>query len=455
MRRTRVWRRVLGVEHTVIESVDLETDGRGQEVLVAQVRAKVSAARRCSRCQRRCPGYDTSPAARRWRGLDVGTTQVFLQARTLRVSCREHGVVVAAVPWARPGSRFTTGFEDTAAWLVCHATLSVVAVLLRVAWRSVADIVTRVVADRAAAVDRLAGLRRIGIDEISYRKGRRYLLCVVDHDTGRLVWAGKNRTQETLNRFFDDLGADRAGRLTHVSADGAQWIHDVVAERAPAAVVCLDAFHVVAWATEALDQVRRAMVNRLRAGGHHDEATALKGSRWALLKNPPNLTGPQRATLAGIAKANGGLYRAYLLKEQLRAIFQAVELAGRPSPAGRLDRLGQAVPPRTVRQARQDHQEIPGPDLERRRARPVQRPLRSHQHPPTATHPPRLRLPQPRRTDRHGRPHPRRPLPTTPRTIMKRRTHRNVRRAGKACCGAWWGMDRRGQRRLRQDPRRA
>jgi transposase len=257
----------------------------------------------------------------------VGTTQVFLQATTRRVSCREHGVVVAAVPWARPGSRFTAAFEDTAAWLVCHAALSVVAVLLRVAWRSVADIVTRVVADRAGRIDRLAGLRRIGIDEISYRKGQRYLLCVVDHDTGRLVWAGKNRTQETLGRFFDDLGADRAGQLTHVSADGAQWIHDVVAKRAPNAVLCLDAFHVVAWASEALDQLRRAMVNRLRAGGHHQEAAALKGSRWALLKNPPNLTGDQRATLAGIAKANGGLYRAYLLKEQLRAIFQAAELA--------------------------------------------------------------------------------------------------------------------------------
>jgi len=317
---------VLGVEHTVIESVDLETDGRGQEMLVAQVRVKAGAARRCSRCRRRFPGYDTSPTPRRWRGLDLGTTPVYLQATTSRVTCREHGVVVAAVPWARPGSRFTTAFEDTAAWLVCHATLSVVAMLLRVAWRSVADIVTRVVADRAATVDRLAGLRRIGIDEISYRKGQRYLLCVVDHDTGRLVWAGKNRTQETLGRFFDDLGADRAAQLTHVCADGAQWIHDVVAVRAPKAVVCLDAFHVVAWATEALDQVRRTMVNRLRAGGHHDEATALKGSRWALLKNPPNLTGDQRATLAGIAKANGGLYRAYLLKEQLRAIFQAVEL---------------------------------------------------------------------------------------------------------------------------------
>jgi len=167
VRTTRVWRRVLGVEHTVIESVELEPDGRGGEVLVAVVRPKAGVARQCSRCRRRCAGYDTSPTARRWRGLDLGSTQVFLQAGTRWVSCPEHGVVVAAVPWARPGSRFTTAFEDTCAWLVCHAALSVIAVLLRVAWRSVSAIVARVVADRAARTDRLAGLRRIGIDEIS------------------------------------------------------------------------------------------------------------------------------------------------------------------------------------------------------------------------------------------------------------------------------------------------
>jgi transposase len=210
--------------------------------------------------------------------------------------------------------------------LVCHAAPSVVAILLRVAWRSVSDIVARVVATRREAGDRLAGLRRIGIDEISYRKGQRYLLVVTDHDTGRLVWAGKDRNQQTLGRFFDDLGAERAAQLTHVSADGAEWIHDVLTERAPHAVLCLDAFHVVAWATEALDAVRRAMVNQLRAGGQTEEATALKGSRWALLKNPPNLTGDQRTTLAGIAQTNGGLYRAYLLKEQLREIFACRDL---------------------------------------------------------------------------------------------------------------------------------
>jgi len=163
-------------------------------------------------------------------------------------------VVVAAVPWARAGSRFTAAFEDTVAWLVCHATLSVVAVLLRIAWRSVSGIVTRVVAERAGAVDRLAGLRRIGIDEISYRKGQRYLLVVTCHDTGRVVWAGKERTKQTLRRFFDDLGAERAAALTHVSADGAEFIHTVVAARAPRAVLCLDPFHVVAWATTALDE---------------------------------------------------------------------------------------------------------------------------------------------------------------------------------------------------------
>ena len=139
----------------------------------------------------------------------------------------------------------------------------------------------------------------------------------------------------------DVLGADRAGWLTHIWADGAEPIHDVVTDRAPRAQLCLDPLHVVAWATQALDQVRRTMVAQLRAGGHDDEAAALKGSRWALLRNPPDLTGDQRTTLASIAKANGGLYRAYLLKEQLREIFACRD-------PGRAGRAGRAIPPTTA-----------------------------------------------------------------------------------------------------------
>jgi transposase len=333
VRTTRVWRQVLGVEHTVIESVELEQDKDG-ELLVARVRVKAGWASRCSRCDRRCPRYDRVTERRRWRGVDLGTTRVFLEADTHRVSCPDHGVVVAGVPWARPGARFTTAFEDTAAWLVAHAALSTVAILLRIAWRSVSGIVTRVVADRAARLDRLAGLRRIGIDEISYRKGQRYLLVVVDHDTGRLVWAGKDRTEATLRAFFDALGSDRAKQLTHVSADGAEWIHAVVAERAPQATLCLDAFHVIAWATAALDAVRRGAWNSLRAAGNATAAKEVKNTRWALLKNPPDLTGEQRTTIAVIAKVNTPLYRAYLLKEQLREVFAVKGSQGRALLAG-------------------------------------------------------------------------------------------------------------------------
>jgi transposase len=243
-------------------------------------------------------------------------------------------VIVAAVPWARHGSRFTSAFEDTVAWLACHAAFTVLAVLLRITWRSVAAVITRVVTERATTTDRLTGLCRIGVDEISYRKGHRYLLCVVDHDTGRLVWAAKGRDSETLRRFFDALGAERSALLTHISADGAEWIHTVATERAPQAVLCLDAFHVVAWASAALDAVRRGTWNQLRREGKTDQAKALKNSRWALLKNPPDLTGDQRTTVATIAKTNHPLYRAYLLKEQLREVFATKGAKGKQLLAG-------------------------------------------------------------------------------------------------------------------------
>jgi transposase len=190
------------------------------------------------------------------------------------------------------------------------------------------------VTERAGRTDLLSGLRRIGIDEISYRKGQRYLTCVVDHDTGRLVWAAQGRNSETVLKFFDALGKERAQQLTHVSADGAEWIHTPVKARAPQAVLCLDPFHVVEWATDAVDTVRRDMWNTLRSKGNTTQASNVKGLRWAVLKNPENLTGEQRTTIAAIAKTNNRLYRAYLLKEQLRAVFAARGTPGRVLLAG-------------------------------------------------------------------------------------------------------------------------
>jgi transposase len=122
---------VLGVQHTVIEKVELEAQG-SEEVLVATVRPTRSRQGRCGRCGRRAPRYDNGEGPRPWRGLDVGTIRVYLQAAAPRVACPSHGVIVAAVPWARHGSRFTNAFEDTVAWLGCHAAFTVLAVLLRI-----------------------------------------------------------------------------------------------------------------------------------------------------------------------------------------------------------------------------------------------------------------------------------------------------------------------------------
>jgi transposase len=196
----------------------------------------------------------------------------------------------------------------------------------------VGAIVARVWADVQVGVDPLDGLRRIGIDEISYKRGRKFLTVVVDHDTGRLVWAAPGRDRATLRAFFDALGPERSAALTHISADAADWVAEVVADRAPGAVQCADAFHVIKWASAALDEVRIAAWREARAGGafrrkgrgRRDStgtARAYRHARYALWKNPDNLTDRQRDKLTWITKTDPRLHRAYLLKEALRWVF--------------------------------------------------------------------------------------------------------------------------------------
>jgi transposase len=326
-------------DRTVLERVEIDEHA---EVVVAHVRPKRPKVKRCGRCGRICPGEDAGegrgPRAgrRRWRSLDLGTVRVFLEADAPRVRCPEHGVCVIAFPWARHGARQTKAFEDTVAWLVTRCSKTAVSGLLRIVWRTVGAIVTRVVADIDAHVDRLEGLRRIGIDEISYKRGHKYLTVVVDHDARRLVWAAPGRDEATLRRFFDALGPERSARITHVSADAADWIARVVAERCPQAVRCADPFHIVKWATEALDEVRRQAWNdargatdRRRAGRATGKARTYKRYRWALWKNPADLSDRQRDQLAWIAKTDPRLYRAYLLKEGLRHAFVLKGEAGK------------------------------------------------------------------------------------------------------------------------------
>jgi transposase len=223
----------------VVEDVRVDEEG-----LVVYVRPRRRDVSRCGVCRRRAPGYDRGEGRRRWRALDLGTTRAFVDAAAPRVACREHGVVVARVPWARHGSWFTREFEDQVAWLATHCSKSAVCELMRVSWLTVGRIIERVVAEQSRRRgDPLCGLRRIGIDELSYRKGQRYVTVVVCHDSGRLVWAADGRDKQTVERFFDALGPERCEQLELVSSDLGEWITRVVEKRCPRATLCLDPFH--------------------------------------------------------------------------------------------------------------------------------------------------------------------------------------------------------------------
>jgi transposase len=307
----------VGVEQAVVESVWFD---EAADALVVSVRLRRRAAHRCGVCRRGCAGYDAGRGRRRWRAPDLGVTRAYVEAAASRVCCPEHGVVVAAVPWARHGAGHTREFDALVVWLVRRMSKQAVCQLARIGWRTVGEIIQRVVAD-AAAGDRLAGLRRIGIDEVSYRRGHRYLTVVVDHDTRRVVWLAPGRDKATLLRFFDLLGEQRCGQVALVSADGAEWIFSAVAERCPNARICLDPFHVVAWAAKALDAVRAGVHAAARRAGQTALAQGITGARYALWKDPADLTARQQAKLSWIEATNQPLYRAYLLHQQLRQVF--------------------------------------------------------------------------------------------------------------------------------------
>jgi transposase len=319
VRRRRVWKTLLGLHRAVVEDIAVEGDG----TVVVSVRPTARERDRCPHCRRRCAGYDWGEGRRRrWRALDLGTTFAYLEAWAPRVNCREHGVVVAAVPWARHDAGFTRAFEDQVAWLAVRTNKTAVAELMRIAWRTVGWICERVMAEQRAGRDLFAGLKRIGVDEISIRKGQRYLTVVVDHDTGGLVWAAAGRDKATVEKFLDLLGEERCQQLGLVSCDMASWITGPIAERCPNATVCYDPFHLIKLATDALDDVRREVWNEARRGGQKQLAAELKGARFVLWKNPGNLTERQQLKLARVQQLNQRLYRAYLLAQQLRQIYR-------------------------------------------------------------------------------------------------------------------------------------
>lgn len=309
----------------------------------------------------RCPcGWSTRAvydrSRRSWRGLDLGASKVFLRAEIRRLSCRRCArVVTEQVPWARPGARFTRDFEDVVTWLAQRMDKTAITRLLRCSWEAVASIVTRVVADQLDAA-RLAQVYRIGVDEVSYRKGHRYLTVVADHDRdGAVIWAGEGKSAATLEAFYDELGAAGCAQLQAVSMDLGAAFKKATDHRTPHARQCVDPFHLIALANEAINKARRWAWNLERdkaraataaeaaagpkrrgrppAGSPppgRDQARWVKHTRWALLKDPDALNPSQLQVLHELRRSGSVLYRCWQLKEGLRDLFRLADPADAP-----------------------------------------------------------------------------------------------------------------------------
>lgn len=242
------------------------------------------------------------------------------------------------VPWARPGARLTRDLEGVIAFMAQRMDKTTVTRLLRVSWETVARAVTRVVAEHLddARLDELSG---IGVDEVSYRKGHRYLTVVADHDRGEaVVWAAEGRNAETLRAFYAELGPERRARLQAVSLDFGLAYGQATTDEVPHAVQCVDPFHVVQLANHAIDQARRWVWNLERrtnppakrpvgrppksAPPPPNRPRWIKHTRWALVKDPQNLSAAQRAVLDRLRRDRSVLYRCWELKESLRDLYR-------------------------------------------------------------------------------------------------------------------------------------
>jgi len=313
--------RVLALEGAFVTAVLFTEDG-----VIAQVRRR---ARR-----HRCPcgwwtwaRYDLS--RRRWRHLDLGASPLWLEADIARIDCRACGRVrTEDVPWARPGAHCSRDVEDTIAWLAQRMDKSAIATLMRCAWRTVDNVVKRLVREHLDADvndARLEGLVRIGVDEISYKRGHKYLTVIADHDSGRVVWVAQGRTKAAFEEFTTALGPARCRQIRAITMDMSPIYTSVAAATLPNARICFDPFHVIKWANEALDSVFTAIRESVYERFHKDGRpirTHWRTARFLLRRGHEHLSADQQKILDKIHAEDQHLARAWELKEGLRDLYQ-------------------------------------------------------------------------------------------------------------------------------------
>ena len=298
--------------------------GQGGPFIEVTVLPRRNSKALCSQCARAAPLYDHLDW-RRFEFIPLWGYRVFLHYHMRRVNCRHCGVKVEQVPWARGKRELTDTYLIFLAHWAQKLAWQEVAQSFRTSWEKVFQAVEFVVEWGLKHRD-LSGVTAIGVDEIAWHKGHRYLTLVYQIDAGRirLLWIGKDRTIKTMLRFFRFFGKDRSQALQFVCSDMWKPYLKVIAKKAGQAVHILDRFHIVAKLNKAIDEIRAGEHRQMQKDGHEP---MLKNSRWCLLKRKENLTEKQEAKLRDLLKYNLKSVRAYLLKEDFNAFWDYISPA--------------------------------------------------------------------------------------------------------------------------------
>ena len=303
-----------GFEVTAVERVQHPRRGR---VKIVRVKRR-DGPHECPDCGRRhAAGVFAELEPIRLRDCSIGDLETYLEVRPMRIACCG-GTRVERLPFAMPGFRMTRRFFERVAALCTRLPVLAVAEMARLSWATVAKVDGRAIelalGDRSAALE---DLRWIGVDEVSRTGGRVYFTIVTNLQSGQVVWIGDGKGRRGLLPFLRALGPKRRRKIRGVVSD--LGYQPILASRLRHAVHILDRFHIVQWANEALNQIRR----RLFSGAPRDElGRTFKVKKWLLLSARENLEHKHKLLLHELMELNQPLYQAYLLKEQLRGILR-------------------------------------------------------------------------------------------------------------------------------------
>jgi len=293
-------------------------DKDSEPTIEVELRPRSNGRAICSGCRRQRPGYDSLPV-RHFEFIPMWGIKVFFVYAPRRVSCSDCGIRVEWMPWAEGKHQLT---ESYAWYLACwgkRLSWSEVAAAFRTTWDHVFCSVEMAVTWGREQQD-LSGIEAIGVDEIAWQRGHKYLTLVYQIDQGcrRLLWIGLDRKAKTLLRFFRWLGKGRTGELRFICSDMWKPYLKVIAKKAGHAIHVLDRFHIMAQMSKAIDKVRAEETRKLKQEGYEP---VLSNTRWLLLKRPENLTVKQEPKLAELLRYNLKTVRSYLLKEEFQQFW--------------------------------------------------------------------------------------------------------------------------------------